>query len=272
MCRPQYFSVSYRINPWMEPDKNPSNWNKAFKQWSELHHTIIRLGGWVDYIDPQPGLPDMVFTANHALVYNNKIIVAKFRHRERQVESLFVKRWFEDKGDLFDIISMESHDFEGAGDALFAGDTLFCGYGIRTNFKAYRSIVTYLDVKNYVFCRLVDDYFYHLDTCFCPLDENNALIYPKAFDKASLARMENEINLHPVPKKDARKFACNAIVLDKDVIIPAGCEDTEKILLKIGCQPHSIEMSEYIKSGGACKCCTLKLWESIDGTFDYPTC
>lgn len=271
MCRPQYYSVSYRINPWMEPSENPSRWSEALKQWTELHHTILRLGGWIEYIEPQPGLPDMVFTANHALIDPTweKIIVANFSHDERKSESLHVDRWFRDKG--FTPYNISDHDFEGAGDALYAGDTLFCGYGIRSNIKAYTDISFCLQTENTVACRLVDDYFYHLDTCFCPLDDRNALVFSGAFDEPSVARMEEKLNLLHVPEHDARKFACNAVVLGKDIIIPAGCEDTERLLQDNGYNPHSVEMGEFIKAGGACKCCTLKLWENDNGLANNQT-
>lgn len=270
MCRPTWYSVSYQINPWMEPSKNPSRWSEALAQWTELHHTIIRLGGFVEYIEPQPGLPDMVFTANHALISGDRIVIANFSYDERKGEQIHVARWFEDRGNS--VYTMTAYDFEGAGDALFAGNTLFCGYGVRSDIKAYAAISEYLKIEETIVCRLVNDYFYHLDTCFCPLDESNALVFPEAFEKSSVARMQSKINLLRVPEHDAKKFACNAVVLGKDVIVPAGCEDTELLLKENGYIPHPVEMGEFIKAGGACKCCTLKLWEHTNGLVDSQTC
>ena len=259
MCKPQYYSVSYRINPWMEPSKNPSHWEDAMSQWTELHHTIIRLGGWVEYIEPQPGLPDMVFAANHAFItLDGKHIVATFSHEERKRESDHVIMWFANKN--IETISLACN-FEGAGDALYAGDILFCGHGFRSDKRVADILKETLKTSpnNIVSCKLVNDYFYHLDTCFCPLDADNALVFSEAFDEDSLSNMKERINLIHVPEQDAKKFACNAVVLGKDVIIPAGCQETEDLLKDNGYNPHSVEMGEFIKAGGACKCCTLKL-------------
>ena len=65
MCRPTYFAVDYKINPWMDPTA-PVDVDKAVAQWETLVATYRKLGHDVDFIDPIPGLPDMVFAANGA--------------------------------------------------------------------------------------------------------------------------------------------------------------------------------------------------------------
>ncbi|MDQ4116600.1 MAG: hypothetical protein M3235_06505, partial [Actinomycetota bacterium] len=57
MCRPDHFTVSYRINPWMRPQE-PTDTGRAVRQWEELYRTYLRLGFDVRLIDPVPGLPD----------------------------------------------------------------------------------------------------------------------------------------------------------------------------------------------------------------------
>ena len=148
---------------------------------------------------------------------------------------------------------------EQAGDALFEGKTLFAGYGIRTDKEAYGTICKVLEVDNLVLCQLVDDYFYHLDTCFCPLGNGHAIIYPKAFSSTSLERMSKEIELHEIPEKDAKKFACNAVVIDNQVIIPSGCDETRRILESLGMVVFDVDMDQFILAGGACKCLTIKI-------------
>ncbi len=63
MCKPTHFTVSYRINPWMEP-ANPTDTQLAVDQWQALYDTYLDLGHEVQLIDPVEGLPDMVYTAN----------------------------------------------------------------------------------------------------------------------------------------------------------------------------------------------------------------
>ena len=272
MCRPQYFTVSYKINPWMEPSSNPSNWKQADRQWRRLHHLLIRLGGYVNYIDPQPGLPDMVFTANHGLLSQNgsKFVIPFFSHDERAGEESHIRRWAE-KDPRIKLTMQPSVAYEGAGDSLWYGDTLFCGHGIRSDIRAYHEIQEFFEIEDLVYCTLVDDYFYHLDTCFCPLVGGHAIFYPGAFNKESIGCMEKAISLHAVPENEAKRFACNSIVVDNNVIMPEGCPETEEILRSLDLEVYPTPMNEYIKAGGACKCCTLQLWR-INGNTDSSSC
>ena len=79
MCPPEYFAVSYAINPWMHPD-DPVDAGRARRQWEQLRATFTRLGHTVRTIAPVAGLPDMVFAANGACVVDGKVLGAQFRH------------------------------------------------------------------------------------------------------------------------------------------------------------------------------------------------
>lgn len=82
MCSPDYFTVQYAINPWMNPD-DPVDLQLARQQWEQLKAAYARLGHTVKTIDPEPGLPDMVFAANGATVIGGTVLGAKFKHPER---------------------------------------------------------------------------------------------------------------------------------------------------------------------------------------------
>jgi N-dimethylarginine dimethylaminohydrolase len=256
MSWPRHYAIKYSINPWMSL-QNQVIAQKAAKQWIDLHHTIIQLGGYVHYVEPKPSVPDMVFTANSGFRVDKEVIVSSFKCKERQNETKLYKKWFDQNG-YKTYLMPRGIRFEGAGDALACGDLLFCGYGFRSDIKAASFVKDTLKVKEVVSVKLVDPYFYHLDTCFCPLNENTALIYPNAFEKESLSKIKGRINIIEVVEEDAKKFACNAVVLGNQVIIPAGCQDTKEELMP-DFVPHEIEMSEFIKAGGACKCLTLIL-------------
>ena len=90
MCRPQYFAVTYSINPWMDPkswaDSGAVLHATAVRQWAGLHRTLLASGAAIEAIEPQPGLPDLVFTANAAVVLDRKALLARFHHPERQRE------------------------------------------------------------------------------------------------------------------------------------------------------------------------------------------
>ena len=257
LCKPTFYGVKYEINPWMDIEKSPS-WTKARRQWNKLKTVISRCKAKIHYLNPSPTQPDMVFTANSGVLKNNIFVSSNFKHKERQGEKEHFKRWFKDSGYQVYEIHPEIN-FEGAGDALFEGETLFAGYGIRTDKEAYSTIYKSLEIENLVYCQLINDYFYHLDTCFCPLGNGHAIVYPKAFSSISLERMSKEIELHEVPEKDAKKFACNAVVIGNQVIISSGCNKTRKILEDLGMIVFDVDMDQFILAGGACKCLTIKI-------------
>ena len=256
MCCPDYYNVNYEINPWMNKNLQPDN-KTAWRQWKELHHTILRLGAWVEYIKQSSDQPDLVFTANGGLVKNNKCILANFRYPERHPERPAFKKWFTEKG--FDVYELKDSCFEGEGDALFAGDKLFISDGYRTDESSHQQIADILNLKKVIRCKLKDPYFYHLDTCFCPLDEDTAVFYAGAFTDDSIKEMRKNILLIDIREEEARRFAANCVVLGRNIIIPSGCTKLCNVLNKKGFTTHEIELDQFIKAGGAAKCLTLHL-------------
>ncbi len=255
MCAPEFFSIDYEINVWMDVN-NPCDKELAHTQWIRLKCTLERLGAKIHLIPPAPE-PDLVFTANAGLVYGNTFIPSRFKHPERQGEETHWKKWFADAG--FEIKEVpDGVFFEGAGDALFAGNTLFAGHGFRTNPTAYDHIGRMLNC-NVVPLELKDPRFYHFDTCFCPLSDTQAIYFPGAFTDESVRLINNHLEAFAVPEADAALYACNAVVIGNIVVHQAGCTETQDILRRAGFDTRPVDMGEFRKSGGSCKCLTIKL-------------
>jgi N-dimethylarginine dimethylaminohydrolase len=256
MCRPDYYGIEYEINPWMSLTHRVDQ-TGAKKQWETLYQTIAKCDAEILLVPPVPGWPDMVFTANAGLVYQNKFLLSHFKFKERQGEEKYFEDWF--KHHRFEKIEANNTEFfEGAGDALYAGDILFVGYGFRSDQPFYKK-TSFFNQDKLVYCELVNPYFYHLDTCFCPLNENLAIWYPDAFSEDSQKRMAEKITLIDVNIEEAKRFACNAVVLGKHVIVPTECPKITADLEKHGFTVHACNMDEFLKAGGACKCLTLRL-------------
>lgn len=133
MCPPTYFSVTYAINPWMDPDV-PVNHELAGIQWDVLRHTYQSLGHTVDLIEPEPDLPDMVFAANGGLVVGGRAYSAKFRYEQRQAESRAYRNWLE-RAEITAVEPIETN--EGEGDFLTLANMIFAGSGFRTSIAAH---------------------------------------------------------------------------------------------------------------------------------------
>src|SRR5438874_5426991 len=92
MCPPDYYGIEYEINPWMSRDRG-SDPARARRQWHALADILRNLGVQVDLLTPQPGLPDLVFTANAGLMFHDRFYSARFRHAERARESPVYDEW-----------------------------------------------------------------------------------------------------------------------------------------------------------------------------------
>ena len=257
LCAPDFYGIEYEINPWMHRSRNADR-AQASTQWEQLRAALQHCGGQVELIEPQPGLPDMVFTANAGLAVGHRFIRSNFRHKERRGEQAHFEQWFAKDG--YELVCLPGElFFEGEGDALFCGDTLFCGYRFRSDIRSHQWLSDLLGCLA-VSLELVDERFYHLDTCFCPLPDGSALWYPAAFDDYGQQAIRQHVrDLIAVAPEEALRFACNAVVMKTEIIMPDGCPRLRATLEQRGYHCHELPMSEFLKAGGACKCLTLLL-------------
>ena len=257
MCPPDHFAIEYEINPWMNV-RVGSDAGLARKQWTALCRALQGLGVSVDLIEPVRGLPDLVFTANAGLVFRDQFIVSRFRYGVRQGEAPYFENWATSRG--FQVIELPpGYNFEGAGDALFCGETLIAGYRFRSDVRSHQWIGERLGVQ-VLPLELIDPRFYHLDTCFCPLAPDLALYYPGAFDEYGRSVLRERIpHLIEVAIEEAVSFSCNAVVVGKTVLLNDGAPKLAEDLRERGFGVRLLGFSEFIKSGGSAKCLTLRV-------------
>ena len=257
MCPPDYYGIEYEINPWMDR-RQPCDHAAAVKQWQDLRRLLEQAGAEVLCVPPVAGLPDLVFTANAAMIHGRQAILSRFRFPQRQGEEEHYERWLSANG--FEVRRLRGTAFfEGAGDALFCGDTLWAGYRIRSDVAALREIGELLG-RRVIPLELVEPRYYHLDTCFCPLAADTAIYYPPAFDEYGRKALGEGIpRLIAVGEAEAWHFACNAVVLGRTVITNTGCPELHKRLTAEGFAVWETPLSEFVRAGGSAKCLTLRL-------------
>ncbi len=261
MCSPRFYNVSYIINPWMEGNLHTSSHSRATKQWQHLYEALAEIAD-VHLVDPQPGSPDMVFTANAGLERNGIVVLSSFLHVERQAEEEHFRQWFQRAG--YNVLELPREvPFEGEGDALFSldGEYLWVGYGQRTAQASHPFLQRAFDVE-VISLHLIDPRFYHLDTCFAPLEEGFVLYFPEAFDRASLDRIEAFYSPDKrvvVAEQDAVRFACNAINVGQTILLNEVSTELVERLRLAGFTALSIPLDEFLKAGGAAKCLVMKI-------------
>ncbi len=264
MCPPVHFGVEYVINPWMEGQMDATNAAIAHRQWADLNAHLTKYSE-VAFLPAIKGLPDLVFTANAALIHRDTAILSSFRFPERQPESEHFAAWL--RADGFDVQTLPAGVlFEGAGDALFdrAQPLLWFGHGFRSDVSAKEHLEQFVEAEVQPL-RLQDGRFYHLDTCFCPLEGGYLLYYPDAFDEQGKAAIEARIPLHrrmALTEEDALHFACNTVNIGKTVILNHASTGLSAWLEARGFQVITTPLTEFMRAGGAAKCLSLRLDES----------
>ncbi len=255
MCRPKYFTVVYRINPWMDPQL-PTDTALAVAQWETLYRTYLDLGFDVHLIDPIEGLPDMVYSANGGFVIDGIAYGASFTYPERQPEGPAYMDWFRDAA--FDVREPENVN-EGEGDFLLVGDRILAGTGFRSASNSHEEVGRIFG-REVVTLNLVNPSFYHLDTAIAVLDDTNIAYLESAFDAESLAKLRA---LYPdaiiATEEDAAVLGLNSYSDGYNVVIASRAKDFERQLRERGYNPIGVDLSELLLGGGGVKCCTLEL-------------
>jgi N-dimethylarginine dimethylaminohydrolase len=255
MCRPDFFTVDYRINPWMHPEQ-PTDTALAVRQWQTLYDTYLGLGFDVQLVDPIDGLPDMVYAANGGFVIDNIAYGASFTYEQRQPEGPAYMNWF--RAQDFDV-RVPANINEGEGDFLLVGDVILAGTGFRSASNSHAEVAAIYG-REVVTLELVNPSFYHLDTAIAVLDATNIAYLPSAFTddgNATLQRLfPDALN---ATEEDAAVLGLNSFSDGYNVVIASRAQDFERQLRERGYNPIGVDLSELLRGGGGVKCCTLEL-------------
>jgi N-dimethylarginine dimethylaminohydrolase len=271
MCRPAHFAVTYAINPWMDPETWARNDHAlgaaAWQEWTALHQTLCDLGAAIELVPPVQGLPDLVFTANAAIVLDRTALLARFRHPERQREEPHFAAAFralQAQGILDAVRTLpDGLVLEGAGDCVWhdARNLFWMGYGRRSDARSRDAVEATFAVE-VVALELVDPRFYHLDTALCAMPRGELMYFPGAFTAAARAAIRERVD--PAGRieltvEDACRLSANAVVLDDTIVLP-GCSGRLRAELEQrGYCVRETPLGAFLRSGGAAFCLTLRL-------------
>jgi N-dimethylarginine dimethylaminohydrolase len=261
MCPPTNYEVAYDINPWMTSHVGSAT-PDAHRQWERLVETLQCAGASeIVLAESHPGVPDMVFTANAALISGQLAIMSSFRYPQRRNEQRAYRQALAQHG--FATTYLQQTFFEGAGDALFdrVRPLLYAAYGWRTERAATTQLAETLAVRTLPLL-LVDERFYHLDTCLCPLASGHVMAFMDAFSPHAQRQLRRSIEpeyLIEVSVGDALNFACNAVELGDSIVLHSASPKLRDRLNAAGYRVFATQLDEFHKAGGSAKCLTLKL-------------
>lgn len=278
MVSPDHFDIVDVKNTHMQGQEGKVDKRKAKEQWEFLRSQYQELAKRnvleeCLLIPGAKGCEDMVFAANQTFPWLNDqgekvVILSKMKHASRQREVIHFEKFFSDLGYKI-IVLHKARLFEGMGDTIPhpGKKLLYGGYGHRSDQEAYEEISSLLNVP--VVClKLKDERFYHLDTCFVPLDEKSVMLYKGAFTDDGLTLIHSLFEkVIDVPLEEAAgNFALNAHVIHnsenekKVAILQKGSSYTNACLVESGFEVIEVDTSEYMKSGGSVFCMKMMLY------------
>lgn len=262
MCEPKYFDVVDVKNPFMEGQQGKVNVPLAQQQWAGVKRAFEGIGVEVSTLPAVPGCEDMVFCANPIFAGldgddRRVCVLSHMRYPSRQPEVAAHAAWYQANG--YRVISIKDPSlFEGSGDALWhpGRRLIWGGYGHRTAKEIYGKISEIFDAP-VIPLELRTELFYHLDTCFGPVDEKTVVVYPKALTGEGMASVRQvferviEVNEYEA----ANIMACNgAPFFGKYVVMQKGATTVTRRLRELGFEVIEVDTSEFLRSGGSVFC------------------
>jgi len=257
LCPPTFYDIRYEINPWMDQENGIIK-DAAIEQYNTLTYAYDQLGIEFDELTPDQNLPDQVFTTDLGQAEKNLFIKASFKYPERAREADIAETYFREKG--FEIATLESDVFFEGGDLLKMNDKYFFGYGKRSSKEALPRLSEILKTE-IVPIELPDEYFYHLDTCVAPLNEDTVLVNARALSPDGLEVLRHHFHtVIETSEQDNKKLVCNLLVYEQNLIMGEGVSNELKDqLIARGFRIVTLPMTEYLKGGGSIHCVSFQI-------------
>lgn len=231
----------------------------AMDQWQWLVEDYIEVFGQerVKQCPPKAGLTELCFFGDSVFLCEGKALFGEFRHPEREAERPYVQEFLLDAGFAGASVP-EGVIFEGAGETVMWRDKILFGFGKRS-MEVARHFLRQTFGFDTIDLEMESDEFYHLDTALLPLRHDLIAYYPGAFGPIDNATIESfDCEKIIVSERDARQFACNAVVSGDVVFAHKGPTEIWSELRKRGFDVREFDVSEFVKLGGGIKCLTLQ--------------
>ncbi|UOZ02766.1 dimethylarginine dimethylaminohydrolase family protein [Amycolatopsis sp. WQ 127309] len=255
MCAADYFRIDYEINPYMHVGVQPDV-AAAVAEHDRIVAAHLAAGRKVEFVDADPGCPDMTYTANAAVVRGDRAVLATLPP-ERAAETPHHRAWLEENG--FDVAETP-YAFSGQGDALACGDLLLSAHGQRTDFRALDTLSRHLGYE-VVALRTTSPQWYDLDLAVAVIHPGRVLAYnPQALDAPSLRTLRGlGMDLIEVAPDEAAAFALNLISDGRTVTMTSGAPRLAADLRSLGLTVVQLDTTELRKGGGGIRCTALTL-------------
>ena len=264
MCPPDFFTVRDVKNPFMAGSQ-PVDAALARRQWDGLRAAFEREGIATAEIPAAEDLEDMVFAANQVFVgrgaaHARFVVPSRMRYASREREVPHYVAWFsQHEFDVLDLGLTGDEYLEGHGDLIWQPGNahVWAGFGFRSSRSGVQRFAAAMarEEIRVTPVELIDETFYHLDTCFAALNERAAIVYPAALSAASMQRLRDGWErLYEADRDDALAFACNGAVANGCFFASHASENVLAALRAESLRYVKVDVSEFEKAGGSVFC------------------
>lgn len=279
MCPPHNLSIDNPNNPWMKELKGKDkelNLVKAFNQWKNFYNFLASEA--VVYLIPsQEGLQDQVYTANLGIVFPHKkeniAVISNYTSAPRINEAPHGIDFYKKMGY---IVHQSPHKFEGEADLKYIRDNIYVGgYNIRTEKETFDWMEETFDCK-IIKVKMTDEYLYHFDCMFFPINTENVACVTSLIDKPTLRQIEKIVDVHDIPKEIGYSGLTNSVMLSRTWCSHSNLQELKatdklykdekdkvelinKMCEELGYEPLYFDISEFLKSGALMSCLVMHL-------------
>jgi N-dimethylarginine dimethylaminohydrolase len=251
-----HFRVDYEINPYMSTDRQPDR-AVAIAEHDAIIAAHRRAGRVIEYLPSAAECPDMVFTANAALVSGNSAVLGNLP-TARRAETPHYRAWLQRHG----LTVLDApYAFSGQGDALPCGGLLLAAHGQRTDRRMHDVLADQLDYQ-VVSLQTVSPQWYDLDLALAVIDHPDTLAWcPQAFDEPSRRRIRRlGLDLIEVSPNEAARFGLNLISDGATVTMNDRAPRLAAELRARDLQVIELATAQLAKGGGGVRCTALTLY------------
>lgn len=261
LCAPDYFDAHYLFNPYMRYSERVSP-RRARRQWRHLVRTLEEAGATLEFLEPEPVTTALPFTADGAFCYQpGRALVLKNDGVRGDVEPRVFAQWLSSQGYAVET-TPPRYRLDGGNLLRLDDGTVLAGLkpGASGLGERYLSkLLARTTGGSVVGVPLVDPAFLHLDMAVGVLGGGRYLVYRGALAGGELPGPLREAEVVEVDAEDARRFACNVVVVGDVVVTGPVSVGLERRLGRLGLRVERVDLSEFYKAGGGAKCLTLPL-------------
>ena len=264
LCRPTYLEAVPCCSVTRESlcDGFQPSIVEATRQHMMLEAKLEANGVATRLLVPQPGMPDMCFTRDAAVMtpWGLLGLNPSTAHRRMEAAEMLL---FARNAKLPTLGSIEIGNVEGGDVCIVRDGLLIVGWsGERTSQRGAEAVCELFAAAGWrTMTYRFDPHFLHFDTQFCMVDDDLALACVDVLHDDLLRALEAEgIELIAVNYKEARQLGCNLLALgNRRVIASASNRRVASELGRRGVHVDMVDVSQFERCGGGIHCLTMPI-------------